>query len=65
MIKSLKKTYKEAKSDGQENFACNLKAILKFLPESSVVAVMEAEYREMDEYLLTILRNTFKVLPFK
>jgi len=43
----------------------DLRAILEFLPDYPVVAVMEAEIRNVNKYIVEIIKNTFHVLSLK
>jgi hypothetical protein len=65
VLEALHITIKKAVADSKFEFAFNLQAILAFLPEYPVIAVMEAEERNMDHFLTDTLRKTFQVMPFR
>ena len=64
LMSALKRAVVDAKKEGKNDFAKKLQTIIDYLPESPVIAIMEAEYLEMNSSLIIMIQEAFHVLPF-
>lgn len=64
LMSALKRAVVDAKKEGKSEFAKKLQTIIDYLPESPVIAIMEAEYLELNNSLILMIRDAFQILPF-
>ena len=64
LMSSIRRAISDAKKEGKKDFAGKLQLVLSFLPESPVMAIMEAEALELNNSLILMIRDAYHVLPF-
>lgn len=64
LIKSIKGAISDSKKEKRHDQVAAFEAILSFLPDYPVMAIMEAEYHQVNFNLILMIRDTFDVLPF-
>lgn len=64
LMSALKRAVVDAKKEGKKEFAGKLQIVIDYLPEYPVMAIMEAEYLELNNSLILMIRDAFQVLPF-
>lgn len=64
LVAAIKKTITDSKKEGKNEFAEKLQIVLNHLPEYPVMAILEAEYLEMNPNLILMIRDSFEILPF-
>mgnify|MGYP001193165491 CR=1 FL=1 len=64
LMNSLKRAIADSKKEGKKELAGKLQIVLDHLPEYPVMAIMEAEYLELNTSLVLMIRDSFDVLPF-
>ena len=64
LIKSIKGAIADSKKEKKTKQVEAFEAILYFLPDNPVMAVLEAEHYEVNHNLILMIRDTFHILPF-
>ena len=64
LISSINRAIVDAKKEGKTPLADKLQLVLNFLPESPVMAIMEAEALGLNNSLILMIRDAYHVLPF-
>lgn len=64
LMSALKRAVVDAKKEGKDIFAKKLQIVIDYLPEYPVMAAMEAEYLELNNSLILMIRDAFQTLPF-
>ncbi len=64
LIKSLKGAIADSKKEKKDEQVAAFEAILHFLPHDPVMALLEAEYHNVNYNLVLMIRDTFDILPF-
>jgi hypothetical protein len=62
-VKALAVALENLSSKGQYEEFYALYQVAQFLPEYPVMAALEAEYQKLDKGMISLLRNSFCVLP--
>lgn len=65
LIEAIKLAISNCKKKNDTKLMENLKAIIKLLPEYSVMAVLEAEARNMSTEFIQLLRDSFDIKTWK
>ena len=63
-VQGIRGAIKNLEQNGYLEAAQNLAAVLIFLPDYPVMAVMEAEARKLHKDFIQMISNTFHVKPF-
>lgn len=64
LIKSIKGAIVDSKKEKKHDLVTALESILHFLPNDPVMALLEAEYHQVNYNLIVMIRDTFSILPF-
>jgi hypothetical protein len=64
LIGSLTRAVADAKKERNDEMAHKLSAVLRFLPDYPVMAILECEALNMNPNLILMIRDSFGVLPF-
>ena len=64
IIKGMRSAIRDFEKCGKHESAQNLVAVLMFLPDYPVVAVMEAEAQGLHEDFILMIRDAFHIKPF-
>lgn len=64
LMASFKRAISDAKKEGKSELAGKLKQVLSFLPEYPIMAILEAEALEMNENIVLMISDSFRILPF-
>jgi hypothetical protein len=63
LVSCIKRAIVDARKDKKEELANKLQAVLNFLPEWPVMAILEAEALELNENFILMIQDSFNVLP--
>jgi DNA-directed RNA polymerase subunit RPC12/RpoP len=64
LMKSIKGAIADSRKEKRHDLVAGLEAVLQFLPDSPVMAILEAEHHILNTNLILMIRDTFNVLPF-
>jgi glutaredoxin len=65
LLSAIKAAIQEARKSKNRDAVASLVAVQKFLPKYPVMAVMEAEARELHDDFIQVIMRAFGVLPFQ
>jgi hypothetical protein len=65
LLDAIKRAMEETQRKGNYDTHYRLSQIYQFLPEYPVMAVLEAEYLQVDKELVSMIAKGFDVKPFR
>ncbi len=64
LLAAIKQAISDAKKDGKAELSIKLQAVLSFLPEYPVMAVLECEALDLPENFVIMIQDSFGIRPF-
>lgn len=64
LVVAIKRAIEDSVKANRKEFAKKLEKVLYFLPESPVMAVLEAEALDLPENFVIMIRDSFDIRPF-